>query len=160
MRKCREQCRGTATHRLIKCLGPGQCPSFFQNRFHVLHIIFMSFVKKRIIIFLDFALIQVLTVLLDFWRLYIHFTVSRACPFWPEGRYPTGRICSNGSSFLSIISDVSKEYSTRTVRRRKYRQYWDTFHCSAHAKNFLTECSLVTFYIVHWTQLMWTNRIV
>ena len=60
-----------------------------------------------------------------FQQLYIHFTVSRARPFWPEGRYPTGRICSNGPSFLSIISDDSKEYSTRMVRKRKYRRYWD-----------------------------------
>ena len=42
---------------------PGQFPSFFQNQFHVLHIIFASFVRKRIIIFFDFALIQVLIVL-------------------------------------------------------------------------------------------------
>ena len=47
----------------LKCSGPEQFPSFFQNRFHVLHIIILSFVKKRIIIFLEFALIQVLIVL-------------------------------------------------------------------------------------------------
>ena len=62
---------------------------------------------------------------LDFYRLYIHFTVSRACQFWPEGRYPQIAYVPTVSSFLSIFSDDSKEYSTPIVRNRKYQRYWD-----------------------------------
>ena len=52
----------------------------FLNRFNVLHIIFLSFIKKRMNIFLNFAVIRVLIELSDFNGLTFIFTVSRARP--------------------------------------------------------------------------------
>ena len=53
VRKCREQWRRTAAHRLLKCPGPEFWKSFFQIRFHVLHIIFLNFIWERMNIFLS-----------------------------------------------------------------------------------------------------------
>ena len=152
MRKCREQWRGTAAHELLKCLGPEQFPSFFQNRFHVLHIIFTSFVTEQSNIFLSFALIQVLIVLSDFFKGYtfillfpwpLHFDLRDAIP--PVAYVPMV------SSFLSIISDVTKEYSTWMVRKRKYRRYLDTNHWHFfNSKCSCTYCICWTLYI-HYT---------
>ena len=47
-------------------------------------------------IFFSFAPIQALIELSVFNRFTFIFTVSRARLSWPEGHYPTGRICSNG----------------------------------------------------------------
>ena len=78
--------------------------------------------------FLSFVSIQVLIVLLNFNDFAFVCTVSRAHPSWPEGCYHTGRIFSNGFLILSIISDVTKKYSTRIVRKRKNPQYLDSMY--------------------------------
>ena len=107
-------------------LGPEFWKSFFQIRFHVLHIIFLNFIWERMNIFFSFAPIQ---VLIDFsgFNSFAHIsTVSSARSSWPRGRYPTGRICSNVFSILGITSDVMNDYSTRRVQKRKYLWYFNS----------------------------------
>ena len=96
VKKCREQWRGTAAYWLLKYPGPERFTSFFQNRFHVLHIIFLNFKEEHMNIFFCFEQIQVLIELLVFNGTTFIFTVSRARPSWPEGRYSIGHVCSNG----------------------------------------------------------------
>ena len=50
------------------------------------------------------------------------------------------------SSLLSIISDATKEYSTRTVRKRKYQRYLDTI--------ILLLVYLLSVYLGHYTTVL------
>ena len=129
VRKCRDKWRGTAAHGLLKCTGPKFWTIFFQNWFHVLHIIFLNFLREYMNIFLSFVPIQVLIDFSGFNGFAHIFTVSRARSSWPRGCYPTGRICSNGFPTLGIISDVMNDYSTRRVWKRKYLRYFNRHLC-------------------------------
>ena len=93
----------------------------------MLHIIFLNFVRERNNIFLSFALIRVL----------IAFTVFNGYTFillFPGpvsldlgDAIPGVAYVPTVSSLHSIISDVTKEYLTQMVRKRKYRRYLDTY---------------------------------
>ena len=83
--------------------GPWTLKSFFQNRFFVLTHIFWILVMSGLIFSLvlhNFEFYLVFPVLTD---LHWFFTISRARPSWPRGRYPTGWICLNGFLFLASL---------------------------------------------------------
>ena len=81
----------------------------------MLHIFSASFVKKRVIIFLVFARIQVLIVFILLFPGLVHFDLRDAFP--PVAYVPTV------SSFLSIISDDSNgwEEEISTILRHVVR---------------------------------------
>ena len=122
---CREQWRGTAAHRLSKCRALNFNQAFSKTDFLCRTLFFWILYKSGLIFSLVLCSLQ----------FYLTFSVLTALHLflsfpWPVHLDPGDAILpvacvSTVSSILGIISDVTNNYSTQMVPKRKYLRYFD-----------------------------------